>query len=117
MAIRYLRADRILKVLNPTIDVVEAVSRIRPFSADFKRNCPATSLFLSYRLKKLNETREVKNGDVGDAEFLQVVPFADLILTDRSHRHFIVAAEPTLAEKVHSDPITVVARLRQVLEP
>ena len=113
-AVRYLSIDRILKALNPAVSISDVLSAIQCDSPAFEKHCPATALFLKYRLKKLQETRRVKKGDVGDAEFLQVVPFSDFVLTDRSHRHFVVEADPTLRHKVYSDPNEVVACLHKV---
>jgi hypothetical protein len=109
---RYLSLDRILKALNPDIDIGATLSSIHIGRPEFEQHRPATALFFKYRMKKLKESQPVKKGDVGDAEFLQVIPFADIVLTDKNHRHFIVNADPALRDKVHSDPNECANRLR-----
>jgi hypothetical protein len=94
---RHLKIDRILLALNPGIDVNEVLNTL-----DIEK-CPAVKLFIHTREKRLRDKSPPKDNDVDDWFFLPVIPYADLVLTDRNFRHFILQADESLESKVFAD--------------
>jgi hypothetical protein len=92
----FLKVDRILKAFNPQvgIDVDGLLDRI-----DVGR-CPAVNLYWKVREKRMRSGNPPEDNDVDDYMFLPVIPYADIVLTERNLRAFILQADETLQSKV-----------------
>lgn len=104
---RFVRVDRVIAALNPNAPVDELLSRV-----DLKR-CPAVNLFLSAKLARLrNAGQKVDDNDVDDWMIVHIVPYADVVLTEKNLAHYIRQADPSLAGKVTHDPEAAIEMLR-----
>jgi hypothetical protein len=54
----------------------------------------------------------VHDNDVDDWMIVHIVPFADVVLTERKLAHFIRQADPSLGERVTHDPENAIEILR-----
>ncbi len=93
-----LRVDRILAALNPKLDASDLLECV-----DWLR-CPAIVLFLRARWKEIEQGHQPRDGDVDDWSSVPVVPYADIVLTERHLRAMIHEADPSTQAKVTSDP-------------
>lgn len=96
---RHLKIDKILETFNPGISIDDALKLI-----DVK-NCPAVNLYWGVREKRMRSGNPPEDNDVDDYMFLPVVPYADIILTERNLREFILQADRALETKVFSDVV------------
>lgn len=103
---RFLKLDLILSHLCPGCDVDKLLKCI-----DVRR-CPGTLLFIKGRTYLVNEKKAPEDNDVDDWVFVPIVPYADIVLTERRMRHILVQIDRTLASKVFSSPDEAVGRLR-----
>ncbi len=104
-----LKADLVLSALNPELDVDCALEGV-----DIGR-CPGVDLFLKTLLHRIRDGRPPKDNEVDDWMFLHVVPYVDVVLTDREFRDFILRADATLAGKLPGNPSEAVRVLRSML--
>jgi hypothetical protein len=104
---RFVRIDRVVAGLNPGAPIDELLANV-----DITR-CPAVDLFLKAHMKRVRAAGAVKDNDVGDWMFVPVVPYADLVLTERNLAGFLHQADHTLKAKVTHNP----NRAREVLRP
>lgn len=95
---RFLHMDKILAAQNLGMDL-DAILEL----VDLER-CPATSLYFKARVKRVRAGHAATDNEVEDWLFLPVVPYADLVLTDRGFRHFIHQADSRLRSTVISNP-------------
>ena len=110
---RYLKADLVLRTLNPGLDVDALLDHV-----EIER-CPAVNLFLRAREIRLRDGlggSQPKDNDVDDWMFLPVAPYADLLLTERNLRNYIHAAVPDLKDRVTSSPVEAVEILHKWME-
>lgn len=91
---RFLKVDRILRAFNPGIDVDDVLPKI-----DVKY-CRAVDLYWKVREKRMKSGNPPNDNDVDDYLFLPVVPYVDIILTERNLRAFILQADKTLESRV-----------------
>ncbi len=91
---QFLKIDRILRGLNPGIDVDDVLAKMD------LNDCPAFDLFRKVWEKRMISGNLPERGDVGDYNFLSGVTYADVILADSSLREFIRQADKTLESKV-----------------
>lgn len=103
---RFVRVDRVVTALNPPVPVDELLAKV-----DLSR-CPAVSLFLNAHLARVKAVQAVRDNDVDDWMIVHIVPFADVVLTERNLAHFIRQADPSLANKVTHDPEKAIEMLR-----
>jgi hypothetical protein len=94
----HLKIDRILRAFNAGIDVDDVLPKI-----DVKY-CPAVDLYWKVREKRMMSGNPANDNDVDDYMFLPVVLYADIILTERNLRAFILQADKTLESKVFHNP-------------
>jgi len=94
---RFLKIDRILRAFNPRIDVDEILDKFEV------KNCPAVNLYWTVREKRMRSGNPPEDNDVDDYMFLSVVPYADIVLTERNLRAFILQANKSLESKVFSN--------------
>lgn len=95
---RFLKVDQILTKLNTNVDVdllLRSVERTR---------CLAIDLYFKAHEKRIRAANKPDENDSDDWSSVAVVPYADLVLTERRLRSFIVAADPSLDSKVTHDP-------------
>lgn len=104
---RHLKNARILEAFNPGLDVESALN-----SVDIE-NCPAVRLYFRSREKRIRAGNPPNDNDVDDWIFLPVVPYADLVLTERNLRTFILQADGSFKSTVVSDPTEAVAILKK----
>ena len=103
---RYLKVDRILKTLNAAVDIDQLL-----WSVEFKR-CPAIDLFIKAHDQRIRSGNDAHENDSDDWSSVSIVPYADLVLTERNLRAFIRQAEPSFDSKVIHNPndaVTVLA--------
>jgi hypothetical protein len=105
---RYLKIDKILKVLNPEIDIDGILGSI-----DITK-CPAVKLYWNVREKRMKSCNPPQDNDVDDYAFLPVVPYADIILTERNLRAFILQADSNLESKVFAKATEAVETLKNL---
>jgi hypothetical protein len=107
----FLRIDKIIEAYNPNY-TNEDVSKVLG-QVDIKR-CPAILLNNAARAlaRKRYETPRTEN-EVDDWMFVPVVPYADLVLADNALADWLWRADPTLKNKVFSDPCKAVQRLKE----
>jgi hypothetical protein len=91
---RHLKIDRILRAFNPGIDVDDVLPKIDV------NYCQAVDLYWKVREKRMMSGNPANDNDVDDYLFLPVVSYADIILTERNLRAFILQADKTLESKV-----------------
>jgi predicted nucleic acid-binding protein len=103
---RFVRIDRIITALNPDLPVDELLSRV-----DFTK-CPAVNLFLNAHMARVKAKHVVHDNDVDDWMIVHIVPFAEVVLTERKLAHFIRQADPSLGERVTHDPEKAIEILR-----
>jgi hypothetical protein len=104
---RFVRIDRVVAALNPNVQVDELLAQV-----DIAR-CPAVNLFLKAHMHRVRAANAVKDNDVDDWMFVPVVPYADLVLTERNLAHFLCQADPSLKSKVTHDPKRAIEMLRR----
>lgn len=95
---RFVRVDRVVAALNPRIAVDELLGRV-----DLTR-CPAVNLSWKTHMKRIRAGQSVDDNDTDDWMFVPVVPYADLVLTERNLAHYIRQADAGLGAKVTHDP-------------
>jgi hypothetical protein len=103
---RFVRADRVVAALNPGLPVDELLALV-----DVTR-CPAVNLFLEAHLQRVKAGHAVQDNDVDDWMIVHIVPYADVVLTERKLAHFIRQADPALGARVTHDPEKAVEILR-----
>lgn len=108
---RFLKIDRIISKFNTDANVDDLLSKL-----DLTR-CPAIRLHLAALDKRIRAGGTPKDNDVDDWMYVPVVPYADLVLTERNLQHFIHQADPSLKSKVTHDPNTAVKLLDKWLAP
>ena len=102
---RFLKIDRILKAFNPQIDIDAVLDRI-----DITK-CPAVRLYWSVREQRMRSGNPPEDNDVDDYMPIPVVPYADVVLTERNLRAFILQADENLKSKVFYKATDAVAQL------
>jgi hypothetical protein len=107
---RFVRVDRVIATLNPGIPVDELLARV-----DITR-CPAVNLFLAAHLHRVKAGARARDNDVDDWMIVHIVPYADVVLTERNLTHFIRQADPALRERVTHDPEKAMEILRPWIE-
>lgn len=105
---RYLKIDKILKSLNPEIDIDGILGSI-----DITK-CPAVKLYWNVREKRMKSGNPPQDNDVDDYTFLPVVPYADIVLTERNLRAFILQADRNLESKVFAKTTEAVEALKNL---
>lgn len=105
---RCLKIDKILKALNPGINVDSVLNKI-----DIAK-CPAVGLYWNVRGKRLKSCNPPEDNDVDDYIFLPVVPYADIVLTERNLRAFILQADNSLNAKVFAKATEAVEVLKRL---
>ena len=92
----FLKIDKILKAFNghTDIDVDDLLKNVDATA------CPAVDLYWKVREKRMMSGNPGNDNDVDDYLFLPGVPYADIILTERNLRAFILQADKTLESKV-----------------
>jgi hypothetical protein len=93
---RYLKIDRILISFNDGIDVDNVLDKI-----DCEK-CQAVNLYWKVREKRMKSGNPPKDNDIDDYGFIPVVPYADIVLTERNLQEFIFQADISLKKKVFS---------------
>jgi hypothetical protein len=106
---RFVRADRVVAALNPGLPVDELLARV-----DVTR-CPAINLFLEAHLQRVRAGHIVQDNDVDDWMIVHIVPYADVVLTERRLAHFVRQADPTLRERVTHDPERAIELVQSIL--
>lgn len=94
---RFLKIDRILRAFNPQVDIDHVLDSIDA------TQCRAVSLYWKVREKRMVSGNPPEDNDVDDYMFLPVVPYADIVLTERNLRAFILQADKSLESKVFSN--------------
>ena len=107
---RFVRVDRVVAAFNPDLPVDELLSRVN------LTKCPAVNLFLKAHLARVKAGQAVRDNDVDDWMIVHIVPFADVVLTERNLTHFIRQADPTLRGRVTHDPEEAIEILRPWIE-
>ena len=102
---RFLKVDRILRKLNADVDVDHLLRSIKI------ERCPAVDLFTKAHEKRIRAGNTVKDNDSDDWSSVAVVPYADVVLTERNLRAFLIQANPNLDSKVTHDPRQAMAVL------
>jgi hypothetical protein len=105
---RYLKIDKILKAFNPQIDIDGILDRI-----DVTK-CPAVKIYWNIREKRITSGNPPQDNDVDDYIFLPVVPYADIVLTERNLRAFILQANNSLKSKVFAKATETVKALENL---
>jgi hypothetical protein len=95
---RFLRIDRIIGAMRTEREVDELLRRV-----DFDR-CPSLRLWWAAREQRIRQGNAPKDNDVDDWAFLQVIPYADLVLTERSLTSAVLRGDPSLSSRIVSDP-------------
>ena len=103
---RHLKIDRILRAFNPGIDVDAVFTKI-----DVSK-CHAVDIYFKVWEKRIVSRSSIKDSDVGDYMFLPVVPYADVILTERNLLNFILQADEKFKSKVFYKASDVIEELR-----
>lgn len=103
---RFVRVDRVVAALNPDLAVDKLLSRV-----DLTK-CPAVNLFLNAHLARVKAKPPVHENDVDDWMIVHIVPFADVVLTERKLAHFIRQADSSLGNNVTHDPERAMDMLR-----
>ena len=103
---RFIRVDRVVAARNPGVSVDELLSRVD------LTTCPAVNLFLSAHLARVKAGQAIRDNDVDDWMIVHIVPFADVVLTERNLTHFIRQGDPTLRRRVTHDPEEAIEMLR-----
>jgi hypothetical protein len=103
---RFVRADRVVAALNPDLPVDELLLQV-----DVTK-CPAVNLFLKAHLARVRAQGAVYDNDVDDWMIVHIVPYADVVLTERKLAHFIRQADSSLGERVTHDPKKALNMLR-----
>ncbi len=104
---RFLRLNPILTALNPNISPNDLLATV-----DVER-CPAMRLWFLARYRRIKAGFPAKDNDVDDWGSLPVAPYADLMLTERHLREFIIQADPSFKKKVTADPSEALQILSQ----
>jgi hypothetical protein len=108
---RFLNVDRILTKLNTDVNVDRLLR-----SVEIQR-CPAIDLYIKAHQKRLRAGNNANENDADDwSSVVPVVPYADLVLTERSLRAFIVQADPSLDAKVAHDPNRIATAIAEYLK-
>jgi hypothetical protein len=102
---RFLRVDRVLRRYDPNVAVDDLLKRV-----EIDR-CPAVKLWFLARYKRVRAGHPAKDNDADDWGSLPVVPYSDLMLTEKPLREFIIQADRALAGKVTADPSEAVQLL------
>jgi hypothetical protein len=95
---RFLRLDRILKHLRPNVDHDGLLNRV-----EFDR-CPALKLWWAIREQRIRQANAPKDNDVDDWAFLQVLPSADLVFTERTLTSDVLRGDRSLSSRIVADP-------------
>ena len=107
---RFLNVDRILKKSNADVNVDHLLRSIKI------ERCPAVDLFTKAQEKRIRAGNRVKDNDSDDWLSVAVVPYADVVLTERNLRAFLIQANPSLDSKVTHDPKQAMAVLTKWFE-
>jgi hypothetical protein len=91
---RLLKIDKILKAVNPGIDVDAILEKI-----DIE-DCPAITLYWTVREKRMKSSLPPNDNDVDDYAYIPVIPYTDVVLIERQLRAFILQADKNLESKV-----------------
>lgn len=100
----FLEVDRILRAFNPQFDIDNVLDRIDA------TKCSAVNLYWKVREKRMKSGRLPEDNDVDDYMFIPVVPYSDIVLTERNLRGLIFQADNSLKSKVFfeaSDALSV----------
>jgi len=92
----FLKIDKILKAFNAQVDI-DVDNLLKTVNV---ATCPAVDLYWKVREKRMMSGNPPNDNDVDDYMFLPVVPYADIILTERNLRAFILQADKALESKV-----------------
>jgi len=90
----FLKIDRILRAFNPLIDIDGVLDGIDA------TECSAVNLYWKVREKRMKSGNRPQDNDVDDYMSLPVVPYGDIVLTERNLRTFILQADKNLGSKV-----------------
>jgi len=100
--------NRGLEGYNSNVDVDAILIRL-----DISR-CPATKLYLEARKKRAQADRQaIMDNDVDDWMYVPVVPYADVVMTERNLASYLRQADPCVDEKVTHDPKRAVSLLQK----
>lgn len=105
---RFLKVDKILEAFNPGIEVDGILSQIDT------KSCQAVNLYWKVREKRMLSGNPPEDNDVDDYMFIPVVPYADIILTERNLRTFILQANQSLGSKVFCKATDVAETLKNI---
>ncbi|NQT12412.1 MAG: hypothetical protein HQ582_06680 [Planctomycetes bacterium] len=94
---RFVRVERVVAAFNPDVPVDELLSRVD------LANCPAVNLFLKAHTERVRAGHKFDKNDVDDWMIVHIVPFADMVLTERRLSHFIRQADRRLEGRVTHD--------------
>lgn len=95
---RFVRVDRVVAAFNPQVPVDRLLSQV-----DLAK-CRAVNLFLKAHMERVKAGHKFDGNDVDDWMIVHIVPFADMVLTERKLAHFIRQADSSLGERVTHDP-------------
>ena len=93
---RLLKIDRILRAYNPGIDVDGVLEKIEI------EDCPAIDLYWTVREKRMKSGIPPNDNDVDDYMYIPAIPYADIVLTERQLRGFVLQTDKSLESKVFS---------------
>ena len=108
-ATRFLRIDRVLRAKNPDVNVQDVLAQV-----DLAQ-CPGTRLWLAAREMRIRAGGLAKPNDVDDWVFVPVVPYCDVVLTDKAHREAIVQGDRLLCDRVFADPAEALKAIDRIL--
>jgi len=106
---RFLRIDRILTALNPTVDVDPLLSEVKI------SKCPGASLYLSAYEQRIRADIAPEDNDVEDWASIQIASYADLFLTEKRLCHFLRHADKSIASRVTNKATEAEVILKQWL--
>jgi hypothetical protein len=105
---RRLKVDRILRPLNPGVDIDQILDSI------VLENCPATALYLKmHEFRLRNVGQKLKDNDVDDWLYVPAIRYADVVLTERNLAGYVGQADPVIAARVTDNPNEAVSILRE----
>lgn len=73
------------------------------------------NLFLDAHLQRVRAEHAVQDNDVDDWMIVHIVPYADVVLTERRLAHFIRQADRTLGARVTHDPERAIELIQSLL--
>jgi hypothetical protein len=105
----FLKVDKVIAACNRTLgedEIGEILANL-----DFAR-CPSVQLYIKAREQRIRVGHPPADNDVDDWAILPAVTFADVALTDRAFRSFLLRADGGLASKVFHNAAAAVSALQ-----